>query len=536
MFRLSLFGRFSLSDSGGMEVPLNSKKGQALLAYLAQTPGKPRSRAEVLALLWSDRPEAQGRASLRQVLTGLRRQVGEEVLKVERDSLALDADLVQLLPASDEEFLSGFHLNDPAFEDWLRDKRLEIENQTAVSREDAKRDGPDTLYIAVLPFTNLSGDEEQQYFADGIAEDVTTGLSRFRTLRVIGRSSSFGYQSRDPHPLDAETRLGASFLVRGSVRRSGDRLRVSVQLIEVESRARIWADRHDRELQDVFAVQDEIVEAVVAKLGVSLDEIETMRAKTRPTRKLKAYDLLLQARSFWWHGKETDAYKLASKSAQEDPHFALAHAYFALQNAYQFFSGSMGLSRDTIEEKCRFHAEAALDLDDTNPLVHAYASMAFGFSPLAAKERGLKHISIAIAKNPNDCELMLFHAWQLSFAGQHEKAISVLKRFSSLNPLGGYMTAECLADTHYMMHDYEKALASYNDQGEAPPQVQAVFAACHAQMGRVDKAQACLRDLEKTKPVGFDVKSFAVAQCISCLQVEDQENWLEGFRRSGIDI
>lgn len=536
MFRLSLFGRFSLVSANGAEVTITSGKGKALLAYLAQTPGKPRSREEIMALLWSDRGETQGRASLRQVLTGLRKELGGDLLKIDRNSVTLDANIVELLPAGGEEFLSGFHLNDPAFADWLRDKRLEFDSPSAPGRLDRTQDSPNPLCIAVLPFTNLSSDEEQHYFADGITEDIITELARFRTLLVIGRSSAFAYREQGPDPLEARARLGARFLVRGSVRRAEDRLRVSVHLVDVESGARIWADRYDRDVQDVFAVQDEIVESVVAKLGVSLDGIETARAKTRPTRKLRAYDVLLQARSFWWHGKETEAYRLAGRSVQEDPDFALAHAYFALQNAYQFFSGSMGLSRDTIAEKCRFHAETALDLDDTNPVVHAYASMAFGFSPLAAKERGLKHISIAVTQNPNDCELMLLHAWQLSFAGDHEQAVALLGRVSSLNPLGGYMIAECYADTYYMMGDYEKALDSYNDQGAPPPQSRAVFAACHAQMGRVDEAHACLLHLEEVKPMGFDAKAFADAQCTSCLREIDRKNWLDGFRRAGVDI
>ncbi|MBS9719029.1 tetratricopeptide repeat protein [Pseudohalocynthiibacter aestuariivivens] len=196
----------------------------------------------------------------------------------------------------------------------------------------------------------------------------------------------------------------------------------------------------------------------------------------------------------------------------------------------------MGLSQDTIAEKCRFHAETALDLDDTNPVVHAYASMAFGFSPLAEKERGLKHSSIAATLNPNDCELMLLHAWQLAFAGNHEQAIALLRRVSLLNPLGDYMIAECFADTYYMMGDYEKALESYNDQGDAPPQSQAVFAACHAQMGRLDEAHACLLHLYNVKPVGFDVEAFVAAQCITCLREDDRNNWLNGFRRAGVDI
>jgi tetratricopeptide (TPR) repeat protein len=131
---------------------------------------------------------------------------------------------------------------------------------------------------------------------------------------------------------------------------------------------------------------------------------------------------------------------------------------------------------------------------------------------------------------------MIFHAWQLSFAGNHEEAIALLGRVAKLNPLGGYIIAECFADTYYMMGDYNKALESYNDQGDAPPQAQAVFAACYAQMGCLDEARACLAYLDKIKPTGFDVKAFAAAQCITCQRDADRQNWSGGFRRAGVDI
>ncbi|MEM6409618.1 MAG: hypothetical protein AAF700_14545 [Pseudomonadota bacterium] len=539
MYRLTLFGPFSLTNVDGGAVTITSQKAKALLAYLAQTPGKPRSREEILALLWSDREEPQGRASLRQVLAGLRKEVGEDLLIIERNSVALNAACVTIEPPTNDAFLAGLHLADPAFEEWLRDKRLAFYTPAEAIEDDTQygpEDGPDSLRIAILPFANLSNDQDQQYFAEGLTDDIITELARFPTLRVIGRTSSFAIGASDPDPIEAGAQLGARFLVRGSVRRSGSRLRVSVHLVDVKSGEQIWADRYDRDLEDVFEVQDEIVEAVVAKLGVSLNEIETARAKTRPTQNLRAYDFLLRARSFWWHGKEAEAYALAQRSVDEDPNHALTHAYFALQNAYQFYAGSLGLSHDTIADRCRTHAERALELEDTNPLVHAYTSMAFGFSPLLAKERGFKHSLISFTQNPNDCEVMLLHAWHLSFAGKQTDAIALLRRASLLNPLGGYMFAECYADTYYMTGDYQKALQSYNDQAEAPPQTQVVLAACLAQLGRIDEARACLSDPVFGSPDAFDILSFAKAQVATCLQASDRDHWAEGFRRAGIDI
>ena len=535
MYRLNLFGTFSLSGPTGEGIVLRSAKAKALLAYLAQAAGKPRTREEIMALLWSDRQESQARASLRQVLSGLRRETGEDVLRIDRETVALNMDMVSLTPPNGEEFLLGLQAKGPALEDWLRDARIGFEDDPEQNNaKNAETYGP--THIAVLPFANLSSDPEQQFFADGITEDIITELSRFHNLRVIGRSSSFAYGDQGADPMDAGGSLGVSHVVQGSVRRAGDRLRVSVQLVDVESGAHVWADRYDRRIEDVFDLQDDVVASVVAKLGLSLNEIETARVNKSPTRKMSAYDHLLRARSRWWRGKDKDAYQSARQAVDVDPDFALAHAYFALQNAYQFYSGSVGLTNEAIAMKCKFHAETALDLNNSNPLVHAYASMAFGFSPLAEKERGLKHSSIAIAMNPNDCELLLFHSWQLAFAGRHSEALELLERVSSLNPLGDYMIAECLVDTNFMLAKYSKSLELINSQGDVLPPLLAIGAACYAHLGQTAKARSCLEALEIAKPDGFTIEAFAKAQCASCLRDDDRENWLSGFRKAGVAI
>ena len=331
---------------------------------------------------------------------------------------------------------------------------------------------------------------------------------------------------------DVRRTLGADYLVHGSVRRAGDRVRIAVQLSEADSGVQIWANRYDRELADIFAVQDEVVAAIVSQLGHSLNDMATASAKQRPTQSLTAYDFLLRARSAWWLGNINEAFGLTRTAVETDPEYAAAHAYFSLQHAYQFFSSTVGLTWDEIAERCRFHAEAALRLDDKDPFVHAYASMAFGFSPLAAKDRGLKHIEIAVDLNPYDSELMLLYAWHLCFAGRPDKTLDLLARASALNPLGDFMISECYADTYYMTGDYSKALDSYKDQPAAPPQVLAVFAACHAQLGQDRDARALLRDI----PDDFDVAAFARAQMTICLRHEDRDHWRAGFRHAGVDV
>ncbi len=232
MLRLTLFGGFSAAGADGAEIRLKSRKAKALLAYLALPPGKSRSREEIMALLWSDRGEAQARASLRQVLTGLRKDLGEEAmaaLNITDDAVSLDPDRVMVAAASaGDELLAGFHLHDPAFEEWLRDERLRLEDTAAPGTQPAGPSRPDKPSIAVLPFVNMSGDPEQEYFSDGITEDVIARLSRFRSLFVIGNTSSLVYKGQTPKVQDVGRELGVAYVAQGNVRKTGNTVRITV--------------------------------------------------------------------------------------------------------------------------------------------------------------------------------------------------------------------------------------------------------------------------------------------------------------------
>ena len=262
MLRMTLYGGFSLAGADGSQVQLKSQKAKALLAYLALSPGQTASREQIMALLWSDRAEAQARASLRQVLFGLKKELDGEVLAALRicdDAVSLDPDLVVVEERKDDsELLAGFHLHDPAFEDWLRDERLKAEDAMPTGGQPDTSRLSDKPSIAILPFTNMSGDPEQEYFSDGITEDIITELSRFESLFVIARNSSFAFKGETMDASEFGDSLGVQFIVQGSVRKAGDRLRISVQLIDAETGNHLWVDRYDRSIEDIFAVQDEV--------------------------------------------------------------------------------------------------------------------------------------------------------------------------------------------------------------------------------------------------------------------------------------
>ncbi|HSS62972.1 MAG TPA: CDC27 family protein, partial [Gammaproteobacteria bacterium] len=420
----------------------------------------------------------------------------------------------------------------PPPEPTVADSELESDSGSAV-RAQSPLERPTKPSIAVLPFTNMSGDIEQEYFSDGMTEDIITELSRFRNLSVIARNSSFTFKGQAVDVKAVGRSLGVDYLVEGSLRKSGNRVRITAQLVEAASGNHLWAERYERHLEDIFAVQDEVVTSLVAQLGLNLREAATASARSRPTESLSAYDHFLRGRAAWWRGEWNEGFIHLDRALAADSRFAAAHAWLALQYAYQSFGGTMDLSPEEISEKTREHAEAALALDERDPFIHMAASMAFGFSPRPDKDRGLHHSDVSVTLNPHDADVMFCRAYQLAYFGRHREALEWLERLRTLNPVSTYMLSECYADIYYMMGHYDKALQTFRGQADVPAQVQVVFAACLAQLGRIEEAHACMADMERSRPASFDAASFVSAQIAACARDEDAERWCEGFRKAG---
>lgn len=541
MLKLKIFGRFRIEDDLGHEIPIKSKKARALLAYLALPTGKPRSREELMALLWSDRGDEQARASLRQALSGLRHDLGDDkanALCVSSDTISLDAEHVIVDNLSQgEQLLEGLHINDPAFDEWLRDERLRcggsepVKGLGSISSERRR-----VLSLAVLPLVNLSGDPEQDYFVDGLTEDLIAAMGRFHSVAVIARSSAFHYKGQFPLARQVGEELGVEYLVEGSVRRSGNRIRVSAELTETTEGKQLWAKRYDRELEDLFVVQDDVVSAIAAELGVNLTAAAEARTRSLPPENLTAYDRLLKGRAAWWRGNVNEGFRLVEEAAAIDPTYAAAQAWLALQYAYQVFSGSMGLTPEELGPKSRAIAKRALELNDRDPFVHMAASMSFGFTPGGNKDRGLRHIEIATSMNPHDSEIMLLRAWHLAFFGRFNEALELVQQVRRLNPFSARVVSECLTDVYYMMGDYKQCLATYEDWSEAPAQALVVFAACYGQLGAGAEAQRSLKNATEKAAGGFDPQRFAEMQIAICARQREADLWRDGFRKIGLRV
>ena len=230
---------------------------------------------------------------------------------------------------------------------------------------------PDRPAIAVLPFINMSGDPEQEYFSDGISEDIITALSKLRWFFVIARNSSFIYKGKAVHMKQIAEELGVGYVVEGSVRKGGDRVRITAQLNDVATGSHIWAERYDRSLADVFAVQDEITEAIVAAIEPQLYAAENFRAKRKPPDSMDAWDLVMRALSHYWRVTRQDnvvAQALLEKAIAIDPSYGQAHGVLATSHTFGAHMGWEDMAAATaVAERA---ALAAILADSEDPWAH----------------------------------------------------------------------------------------------------------------------------------------------------------------------
>ena len=537
MLRLQIFGTFCASDSLGRVILVKSKKARALLAFLALPPGKPRSREEIMALLWSERGEEQARSSLRQVLSALRKELGEETvaaLQITDESVALNADCVTVNPAvAGEILLQGVHINDPAFDEWLRGERARFEDREDEGK--AKRDLPlpDRPSIVVLPFLNLSDDAGQEYFCDGITEDIITDLARFDSLFVIARTSSFHYKGRTPRSQDVGRELGVEYVVEGSVRRAGKRIRVTAQLVEAASGAEVWAERYDRDLEDIFEVQDEVVREIVTAIPGQLDVAAFRRIHRRPVENLTAYEYLLRAlhlRHQDWGSKE--AVPLMEKAIAADPHCASAYADLANWHAYSALAH--GAQLEEARALTLPYAEKAVRLDPNNSSLLGVVAEAYLMS--GDLELARQNIEKAVQLNANNYNVMTFAGAIFAYLGDIEEALRWNERILRYDPISIDAVRENSLEVYYMAERFEDAIASFAGWQNPPWHVLAEAAAAYAQAGRLQEAAELREAFEASLPPGHSFARHFAAQMTMCARQEDHDLWAEGYRKAGFKL
>jgi len=365
---------------------------------------------------------------------------------------------------------------------------------------------PDKPSIAVLPFQNMSGDAEQEYFVDGIVEDVITELSRYPDLFVIARNSTFIYKGRAVDIKQAGRELGVRYVVEGSARKAGNRVRITVQLIDAEKGHHVWAERYERDLADVFAVQDEITQMIVAALPGRVEAAQTALAKRKPPQAMAAYDYLLRAKDYHHRRTKEDnvkALEMAEKAIELDPEYAQAWAW-KLCILGQSWARGYGVIRSDLAAVADRIAATLERLGAEEFECHRLlgAARLYFFSD---HDRSLYHHERAYELVPNDPRIVSQMGELLICLGRHEEAIEWIERALRLDPSEASRRVAYLAQAQFFARRYEDALRSSRRIAPLGASHHAFMAACHAMRDEPDAAAAQAREVLKLSP-GFTVK------------------------------
>jgi TolB-like protein/class 3 adenylate cyclase len=379
--------------------------------------------------------------------------------------------------------------------------------------------------IAVLPFTNMSGDADQQYFSDGITEDIITELSRFRSLFVIARNSSFQFRGPAIDMGTVRRKLGVRYIVEGSVRRFDGRLRVTAQLIDAATETHLWAERYDRDMQDVFAVQDEVARTIAATLEGRVAASGTERAKRKPTRELAAYDYFLQ-------GRERDAcFDLAgaesfyARAIELDPGYVHAHALRAQALVVQYWLDQQPEKLKRAEAGAR----TALSLDDHDAASHD----AMGYVAMHQRKFDLAgiHFDRAVSLNPNDVYIAADRANWLVRVGRLAEALQILEAAMQRDPFSPTWFWEVRFTALFHLNRYDEAIAALRNMSTFHFWHYAFFAAAYAHAGRPDDARRELATFLNARPAA---KIALVAAAEPYAEPALLNHLLDGLRKAGL--
>ncbi|MGH9389630.1 MAG: tetratricopeptide repeat protein, partial [Vicinamibacteria bacterium] len=364
--------------------------------------------------------------------------------------------------------------------------------------------------IAVLPFDNLSGDSEQEYFADGIVEDLITRLSTWRLFPVIARNSTFVYKGKSTDVKKVSRELGVRYVVEGSVRRAGDRVRITAQLIDATTGHHVWAERYDRELRDIFALQDEITQTIVAALEPALDKVERRRAVRQDPKSLDAWDCIQRG---WWHIDQVSrednakAKALFQRAIEIDPHFSNAHSALATSYLYEVLSQWTDNPLQSITQALQ-SAEKSVALSSEDPSGHTVLGMACTVA--GQFERGVAEQERAVELNPSSARNYWGLGQALANSGRPQEAIAMLEKAIRLSPNDPRLQVFLfhLAFAHFLLGRYKETIELGKKSLKLRPDqsyVHRILAACYGHLGQAEEGEAALKEAFRIFP-GFSIE------------------------------
>ena len=394
---------------------------------------------------------------------------------------------------------------------------------------------PDKPSIVVLAFENMSRDPEQEYFADGIAEDIITDLSKISSLFVIARNSAFTYKGKPVHLQEVSRELGVRYVLEGSVRKAGNRVRITAQLIDGSSGGHVWAERYDRELTDIFEVQDEVTGEIVAALKVHLTPDERRRVESRGTSSLEAYDRFLRGRQhFWQTSRESveQAQMLFEEAIALDPAFSLAHAYLAFTHSLQSIN-RWSADPDGSPKRAQELVDRALTLDPMEAEAH-YVQGIIHLWQQKKVDQAIADAERAIALDPNFARGYGSLGAALHYAGRSEEALERFETMARLDPHCPGPYQHFLAQAHFALGHFEEAIAALKARLARQPDSdvsRVLLAACYGHLGRVAEARAEWQEALRINP---DYSIEHRRKIVPYKNPADFERVVDGLRRAGI--
>jgi adenylate cyclase len=397
-----------------------------------------------------------------------------------------------------------------------------------------EKSAPPRLSIAVLPFANMSGDPEQEYFADGISEDIITALSKLPQLFVIARNSSFTFKGRHALVTEVARSLGVGHVLEGSVRRSGSRVRITAQLIDASTGGHVWAERFDRDLTDIFVVQDDVTAKIVSALSLNLNPGDLQRVAEPRTDNIEAYDCYLRGRALWQRSaKEPNAQAraLLERAVELDPKFASAHALLSIVYNFDYIN-EWSASPSESRESSRASALRALSLDDADPLAHLVMADAHLWD--RHHDEAVREANRALALGPNYPGVHGVLGLVLAYSGPPGEALGCFDRALALDPFMPAMYLQNQARALYQLGRYPEAAALLKRRILHNPDTDSsrvLLAAAYGQMGLFEPAREAWREALRVNPA-YSLEHRR--KVLPYKNPEDFEKIIDGLRKAGL--
>jgi TolB-like protein/tetratricopeptide (TPR) repeat protein len=464
-------GRRILLGREGASIPLTAKAYDTLV-YLVEHAGSVLGKEEIMQAVWRDTAVEEN--NLNQNISALRRVLGDG---------GGERRYIATVPGRGYQFVA-----------------------TVLTRDSPSLPPSEIPSIAVLPFVNVGDDPNDEYFADGLADELTSALSKLPGVRVAARTSAFSFKARQSHIRDIAAQLGVSLVLEGSIRKSGNRLRVSAQLVNAADGYQLWSERYDREIEarDLFDVQDEITVAVMDALKIKLPAHERTALLRRPTENAHAHELYLKGRFHVFHMSEAGIEAGIScfrKAIEIDSTYA--PAYVGLAHAHRMFGVSLDMPACEVRPRAKNAALKAIEIDPD--LSEAHAVLAFILYWYEWDMNGAsRHFQRALALNPESADTLWMYAHVPSNLGHHEEALRMIARARQLDPLSGLINA---MEGQFLLHAgrVSEAIVKLQEALELNPKsrvAHAFLSSAYIEQGRYDDADKEARTSHEVAPAG----------------------------------